>query len=91
MAESPFKGVDYERMILANMEPNLWYERKQVIKMIEALGVLRDVDRKQAGETVDHMYVQRIGNALYRMKEIGKLETKNYPDSDKKLLYSLKE
>ena len=59
MAESPFKGADYERMILANMKPNLWYESKQIIKMIEDRD-LRDVDPEKAGEFVNHMYKRRI-------------------------------
>ena len=90
MAESPFKGADYRRMILANMQPNLWYERKHVIKMIEDLGILRDVDRKGAGETVDRIYEQRISNALRDLKDSGKLEEIPYPGSNKKSLYSVK-
>ena len=90
MAESPFTGADYERMILANMKPNLWYERKHVIKMIEDLGILRDIDRKGAGKTVDHIYQQRISNALRDLKDSGKLEEIPYPGSNKKSLYSLK-
>ena len=90
MTESPFTGADYERMILANMQPNLWYERKHVIKMIEDLGILRDVDRKGAGETVDHIYKQRISNALRDLKDSGELEEIPYPGSNKKSLYSVK-
>ena len=90
MAESPFRGEDYERMILANMQPNLWYERKHILKMIEDLGILRDVDRVKAGKTVDHIFEQRISNALRDLKNKDKLATIPYPGSTTKSLYSLR-
>ena len=91
MTETPFKGDDYSRMILANMRPNIWYESKQIIQMVEELGVLRDVDRQKAGEFVNHMYKRRIRNSLERLKNSGALTTKNFPGSKRKLLYSLQE
>ena len=91
MAETPFVGKDYRRMILANLQPNVWYESKKVIKMIEDLGVLREVDKQPGGPTVKHMYMRRIRNSLERMKDSGTLITKPFPGNERKLLYCLPE
>lgn len=91
MAETPFIGKDYQRMILANLQPNVWYESKKVIQLIEDLGVLREVDKQAGGPTVNHMYTRRIRNSLERMKVDGTLVTKPFSDDDRKLLYCLPE
>jgi hypothetical protein len=91
MKETPFVGKDYERMILANLPPNVWYESKKVIKMIEDLGVLREMDKQPGGSTVKHMYKTRIRNSLKRLKLNGTIITKPFPGDKGKLLYCLPE
>lgn len=91
MKETPFVGKDYERMILANLQPNVWYESKKVIELIEDLGVLREVDKQSGGPAVKHMYMRRIRNSLERLKDSGTLITKPFPGDKRKLLYSLPE
>ena len=44
-------------------KPNLWYERKHVIKMIEDLGSCEILTGK-GRQFVNHIYQQRISNAL---------------------------
>jgi hypothetical protein len=91
MKETPFVGKDYERMILANLQPNVWYESKKVIELIEDLGVLREVDKQSGGPAVKHMYMRRIRNSLERLKDSGTLTTKPFSGNKRKLLYSLPE
>lgn len=91
MTETPFVGKDYQRMILANLQPNVWYESKKVIQLIEDLGVLREVDKQSGGPAVKHMYMRRIRNSLERLKDNGTLITKPFPGDERKLLYSLPE
>jgi hypothetical protein len=91
MTETPFVGKDYQRMILANLQPNVWYESKKVIRLIEDLGVLREVDKQSGGPAVKHMYMRRIRNSLERLKDSGTLITKPFPGDKRKLLYSLPE
>ena len=91
MKETPFLGKDYERMIIANLPPGVWFESKKVIKLIEDLGVLREVDKQPGGPTVKHMYKRRIHNSLESLKDNGTLLTKPFPGDKGKLLYSLPE
>ena len=91
MKETPFLGKDYERMIIANLPPGVWFESKKVIKLIEDLGVLREVDKQPGGPTVKHMYKRRIHNSLESLKDNGTLLTKPFPGDKGKLLYCLPE
>jgi ABC-type Zn uptake system ZnuABC Zn-binding protein ZnuA len=91
MQPTPLKGEDYRRMILANMNPNVWYNRRAVIQMIENLGVLRSIDKTPAGKQSECKYERRISNALKEMKNVNELVTQIDPSKKKNLLYMLSE
>lgn len=91
MQPTPLKGEDYRRMILANMNPKVWYSRRSVIQMIEGLGVLRPIDKTPAGKQSECKYERRISNALKEMKNAEELLTQNNPSQKKNLLYMLLE